>query len=306
MLQAAYFLPEQSLGGSQTELCILSREISEIIWTGSRHIDNLVRDQRVLLMHTFWRNQLAEHFIKYGRYEPFHIGEYYFTRTHRTRIQFLEGELGYRYLQFRVHTGYVMPETVETKFFAFVEEASKTFDFKKVVGIWNRHNPFQHAVDQVFSPIQIFRESGDVVCAVGGFEFPRLYKDVWNKMQLLADKHSTWTEAEKHDFCLIAQEFVYDVKHRPLVGEESLIGKKFKDFDALIWSKSTPHINSLCGRLNRVFDRDLKQLAMIDSLVAEVGEAKACPIMAQTQTDYSLTSNILVSKLLRAKGRKSD
>lgn len=147
----------------------------------------------------------------------------------------------------------------------------------------------------MFQLIQIFGESEAVVCSVGGFEFPRLYKDVWNKMQLLADKHSTWTEAEKHDFCLIAQEFVYDVKNRPLVGEESLIGEKLKDFDALIWSKSTPYINSLCGRLNRVFDRDLNRLAMIDSLVAEVGKAKACPIMAQTQTDYSLTSDMLVS-----------
>jgi hypothetical protein len=208
-----------------------------------------------------------------------------------------------QYPYFLNSTGHAMPESVERKFFEFVDQASNTFVVDHILSLWQQTNPFEH---NVLSPTVVIQE--EPRCAIGGVvDPPRLSppREAWKTIQRIISILSTYplTATEKHSFCFIVGKF-YEAYHQPHWGKFDSIESELKRFEESVIGQLIPYIIRICKRTTtRVFDTKLEQLRMIDSLVAELGK-EACGILVETETDKSMTGDKLIGRLFRANIRQ--
>jgi len=196
----------------------------------------------------------------------------------RLALEIMERQLDGRFANFQFDTGHHMAATFETKFYAFVTEASNHFDMGIVNGIWKRINPFE-------------RVEIESVCGVRTNP-PRLSRDgqAWSQIKELWSEYPEWTRERQIEFCRIVREDFQFLKDQPRLD---------KSLGLFVINKSMPYINDLCGNITRVFATGAN-LAMIDGLVAEAGKEMACPVITQWNTNGTMTEIQLVNDLVRA------
>ena len=219
LLFAAHFLPRKTISGSEASLCLLGH-----ILAGS---PPPLRGEIQSVLRKFWRNLLAERFVKYG---PYLLDENYdVADTSPGGSIFAMGEkLDSLYLLLLDRTGSALPQSVERKFFQFVKEASKTFDFDKVWKIWTEIDPFNR---DNFSPK--FDISADPPCAVGGVDPPRISPQMtaWETIQRVSLYRHTWDETLRKKFCSVVHEFDQALSRHSSWANFQLIEDKRRDFD---------------------------------------------------------------------------
>jgi hypothetical protein len=292
MLQAAVSLSQRTISVSKDDLCQFGRQVRTL------PVEESVAAKE--LFHKFWRNFLAEYFVTYA--QPYQL-EYNFKAVNNpagASILVMGQNLDSQYPNFLNSTGHAMPESVERKFFEFVDQASNTFVVDHIWSLWQQTNPFEH---NVFPPTVVIQE--EPRCAIGGVvDPPRLSppREAWKTIQRISVYPLTATK--KGDFCSIVGEFDEAYHPPPPWGKFDSIESDLNRFEVSILSPLIPHIIRICEDIIRVLNTNLVQLRMIDSLVAELGKEEACPILKETETDDSLKGDKLIGRLFRANIRQ--
>jgi len=194
---------------------------------------------------------------------------------------------------FRLYTGQTLPQSAESRYYAFVDRASKQFDFSSIVRSWSK--------------TMLLPES-ELICR-DSIDPPRLspHSELWNTMKRLASvEYPSLTEPEKREFCIFVHELVQDFRST-VPGELLKIAARLDNLEALIpINKATPQINEICGqRITRMIRSgtgipQLENLAVLDGLVAEAahisGKTKVCGIISEwnrgTLNEEQLVANI--------------
>ena len=173
-------------------------------------------------------------------------------------LDIMERQSDNRLANFRLHTGYTMPEFVEASFDSFIEEASKILDLGSVLDLWDQIHPFT-----IVTPI---------VCGVHA-NHSRLSPDRhrWIKIKEMSKEYTKWNWLQQLEFCQIVTMVTIEMQEYKDKFDKSLA--LFEINLAMPW------VNHLCGfGITRLFPAGT-HIAVVDGLVAEAGKVKACPFI---------------------------
>ena len=186
---------------------------------------------------------------------------------------------------FQQFTGKTMRETTESRFYQFIESASKMFDISQVLDIWISASPFK----MVLSDDQ-------KICGSYPSDPARLSDDsrTWHTIKRMAMHFSSWSPDEQVDFCSIVNSLMWEGVRKV---DASL--KKFEDL--LQVNKDIPQINHLCGRITRLLPLEIN-LGVFDGLVAEIElqpptKGKGCKVIRDWNHGEILTADALIEQL---------
>jgi len=226
------------------------------------------------VLQKLWRNQLAEHFVKYGKQYGIYVGPNSGSLSRDATLKTLEEKLDASYEAFLLYYAQKMPGTVYDAFESFVEQASRSFEFNHVVAQWIRGNPLHRGPNGIVVGSDIKPKK----CLVGMMNPPKLPTcHVCEKIRELANESLTWNELEQETFCSIAVHFEEGKNERDFTA--SNLGR----LERLIQTRKA--IESLCGYTLTIDIGSLRNLDELNKLVVDTAKNRrnenVCGIVTQ-------------------------
>jgi len=252
MLLGAISLGKRSISGSPDELCLVMG-----------HLDVKRFQSGKQVLGKLWRNQLAEHFVKYGKQYGIFVGHDSASLSRDATLKTLEDKLDASYEAFLLFYAHKMPGTVYDAFKTFVEDASTSFEFNNVLAQWIRENPLHRGPKGFVIESKLKPKK----CLVGMMNPPKLPTcHVCETIRELAKESHTWNELEQETFCSIAVHFE-EGKNEP-----DFTASNLGRLDRLIQTRKA--IENLC---RYTFSLDIESVRNLDELNKLVVEAARIP-----------------------------
>ena len=180
--------------------------------------------------------------------------------------------------KFRLFTGEMYPETIESRFYDFIGRASSVLDISVILTDWEEVKPLALATPM------------EEMCGSLVEEPPRsdASREIWIIITRLAPQYPTWEPIEKKEFCDAVRS-----RYWVHLGTEEYLRK----FEALLTiNRNTPHTNELCGRITTPFPPGF-DIPVFDGLVAEAGRDKACGLIELWNTRLLTDANDLLRRI---------
>ena len=170
---------------------------------------------------------------------------------------------------FKIFTGTYMGESMESRFYTFIERASREFNVSAMYSDWQRTLPLQKT------------DRSESICGLYPPDYGRLSekKKKWQIILQLAQDYSTWPTVDQERFCDLAEFGIVNIEFTTGVFSKSF-DLMFQNFnDLLRINMNTPQINRLCGRITRAGIPPEINLSVLDGLVAEAGATAGCNVV---------------------------